>query len=193
MSTRFGTIGSLFRGMSGSSQRVPEVNLIPSEYLGRQAFSRTNGLILLIVIELLMAIMLFRTYGSGTVDTFKSRLDMEIDVGAADLPEDPLTLAIQNSRAQLRNARNALEELDQRRVQWPELLDLIFNQPPEGVTVSSFKHTEGRVLLEGEAPATDDMFLYKEILLESIVVFDAEILKVGGVGPITFQMTVTLN
>ena len=83
-------------------------------------------------------------------------------------------------------------DIDQRRVLWPQLLDLIFNQPPEGVSVSSFKQQGTQVTLKGNAPTHRDVFNYRDILKESPVIADVVTPRLGAGGQ-GFTFTVTLQ
>ena len=161
------SLSSLFRRSGKSQSQVPEVNLIPPEYLGKTGVSRTNLLIALIILEVLIAMTLIRTYGGGSLDTLKGFLGSEDTSIARNVPEDPKLILIQQTRTKLANLELAHRGISSQRAAWPQLLDLIYNQAPPGVSGITFRQSVDMVTLSAQAQANSQVFEYQQSLSQS--------------------------
>ncbi len=180
MSTPLSSFNSLIRRLGRPPLQVPEVNLIPEEYLGRRGLSRRNLFILLIVVEILIAVTLFRTYGDGTVTTIRAFLGSEEPVSTTVVTENRLARQIKQARATLNDLKESQSEIDKQRVHWPQLLDLMFNQKPQDVDVTSFRQNEDEVTLAGRAKAHEDLFGYRDILKRAKFISQVVVPSIGA-------------
>ena len=174
-------IGSLVRRVSKTSSPVPDLNLIPGEYRGAPLMSRERLLLLLIIFELVLAVLLFRTYGEDSTDAVRDFLGMEV-LSQEVRAENLRTVQITQARANLDNLSVAQREVGKQRANWPHLLDLIYNQPPADVTVSSFRQSESTVTLAGSAPTRQEVFGFQDLLNESPLIEEVAVPTLGAAG-----------
>ena len=142
--------------------------------------SKNRAMVLLVAFEILIAVFLFQTYGSGTVSTIKGFLGTEEAATTENIPQDRLANQIGQARTQLRNLTIALAEIGNENIRWPEFLDLMFNQVPPGIFVTSFRQTGTNVTLSGRAPTPRDVFDYRDILIESPFVTQVIVPSIGA-------------
>ena len=147
-------------------------------------------MLLLIVFELVLAILLFRTYGADSTDAVRDFLGMEVQ--SPELRAENLrTVQIQQARANLQNLASAQREVGKQRANWPQLLDLIYNQAPPNVTVVSFRQSENTVTLAGSAPTRQEVFDFQDLLNESAFTEEVAVPTLGVSGTsleFTFKM-----
>ena len=88
--------------------------------------SRERLLLLLIIFELVLAVLLFRTYGEDSTDAVRDFLGMEV-LSQEVRAENLRTVQITQARANLDNLSVAQREVGKQRANWPHLLDLIYD------------------------------------------------------------------
>ena len=143
--------------------------------------SRERLLLLLIIFELVLAVLLFRTYGEDSTDAVRDFLGMEV-LSQEVRAENLRTVQITQARANLDNLSVAQREVGKQRANWPHLLDLIYNQPPADVTVSSFRQSESTVTLAGSAPTRQEVFGFQDLLNESPLIEEVAVPTLGAAG-----------
>ena len=188
------SINSWVRRRGQTQAQVPDLNLIPPEYLGRRKLSRNNGLALLIVMELLIIITMFQTYGSASLSKIQELLGSEEGLSVEQAAAERRARLVDNKRATLNSLKAAQSEIDNKRINWPQLLDLYFNQTPKGVSVDSFQQNGSEVSLLGVGPSETEVFEFRDILRNSAFVSDVTIpsLTADAGGGVAFQFKLSL-
>ena len=143
--------------------------------------SRERLLLLLIIFELVLAVLLFRTYGEDSTDAVRDFLGMEV-LSQEVRAENLRTVQITQARANLDNLSVAQREVGKQRANWPHLLDFIYNQPPADVTVSSFRQSESTVTLAGSAPTRQEVYGFQDLLNESPLIEEVAVPTLGAAG-----------
>ena len=132
------------------------INLIPAQYVKIPIFSRNSTLALIAVVELIFAIILFQTYGDQSLKTLGFR-----EIAPVIVPERPLAAQIRQTKTQRNGLVNAHSSITGQSINWPKLLDLIFNGAPDRIKSISFQQTGQQLTLSGTAGAHANVFEYE--------------------------------
>ena len=192
------SLNSWIRRLGRPPMQVPDVNLIPRDYARGRRLSRNNALVLLIVLELMIAILLFRTYGDAATDKAKGYLGQEEAPNLVQQNEQRLQTQVGQKRAQLASLKDVGGAIKAKRTDWPQLLDLFFNQTPATVSVATFRPDGDLFTLTGQAEQPNDVIsTYKATLLESPFVSQVTIPSIGAAAgdsdKVDFTIRVTLQ
>ncbi|MBI2165517.1 MAG: hypothetical protein HYU29_03830 [Chloroflexi bacterium] len=160
--------------------RVPEINLMPPEYLPKPFLTPERRTLLLLVLELLVIIVLFRSYGENTTASIRYLTGRESSSTQEQLRADQLTLQINTLKAQVNRLNASENEVATRAVDWPPLLKSIFGSGTQGLEVFALRESLGVITLSGATPRSDDIVAYREYLLQVPNVKTAKVLSVGG-------------
>ena len=81
--------------------------------------------------------------------------------------EDRLLRKISQARGALNSLQGSKTQIAEQRVDWPQLLDLFFNETPPGGSVTSFRQNGDEVSLSARAKEHRQIFDYRDILTTS--------------------------
>ena len=155
------------RRLGKTPQQVPDINLIPSDYATGLRISNRNLLVALVLLEVLIIVALFPSYGQNALDSIRGG---EEPAAVTNPVEENLKRQINQVSADI-GALEAIQALPQalnaERVQWPQLLDLIFNKAPQDVIVSPFLVEGNAIALSGRATKRKEIFAYEKVLRDS--------------------------
>ena len=179
MNISISSLNTWLRRFGRPQAQVPDINLIPADHQGRRLLSGNSGFAILVVLELILVVSLFRIYGQESVTTVREYLGMEETPGPVSEPEDRLALQIKQARQNLNDLSSAGEVISRMRVSWPQLLDVIFNQVPEGVSVTSLRPSATEINMTGTAAEHSDILAYRDALTESPFVAQVIVPTIG--------------
>ena len=169
---------------------------MPTEYLGARVISRNNLLLVLIVLEALIAIVIFRAYGDASLTRVRELLGSE---DSAQLSEEDLILErlerqINSQKTKLSDLRKARSTIEGQRINWPQLLDLFFSRTPESISDTSFRPSADSVTLSGRASKNADIFEYEDALSQSPCIAQISLERISAVPEgIDFSFTLDLQ
>ena len=149
-----------------------------------------------VVLEFLLVIVLFQSYGEGTLTTIRGIMGAEeAPPTVVAPPPDPIATQIKQARTRLTDLEVTLDELNNQRTDWPQVLDLIFNNAPDGVTVKGFQQAETVVTISGlaqeHADVLEHQFMLNESPLTSKVIVPA--IRAATGDSWTFTVQISLN
>ena len=184
MNLSLNSLNTWIRGFGKPQQQVPELNLVPKEFLGTPFIHSNGALVLLIVVELLLAVLLIRNYGDASLTRARELLGAEETPIAVDVNQDRLERRIDQRQTTLDNLKAALSDIERQRINWPQILDLFFNRTPVGVSVTSFRPNDTEVSLSGRAQENTGIFAFQDILAQAPCVSQVELqsISAGEVG-----------
>ena len=193
MNISLSSVNSWLRRLGGPQPEVPDVNLIPREYMGRRIISRDSLLVLLVVLEVFIAVVLAQAYGGGSADTIKGYLGMD-DGTAPPVTQDRFARRIEQAEIKLSSISTVQSQIDARRISWPSLLDTFFNQTPKGLSIPSFQQAGDGVTLLGQADQHKDILEFRDTLSSSPFIASVIVLEIvssdadGGPWEFTFEL-----
>ncbi|MBI4337947.1 MAG: hypothetical protein HY683_09000 [Chloroflexi bacterium] len=146
---------------------VPNIDLLPPAYRRVGVSSKEKRLLALLGAELLALALLWASFGPNITDRIaglasgQRELQLQQQAQVEQLQKDVAT-----ARARLRALESARTELGQRGLDWPTLLDQLFQAAPASVAVSMVQEREGGIDLVVATNTLPDLTAYRDRLLQ---------------------------
>ena len=176
MNFSIGAIDAWLRNLGKPQRQVPEVNLIPEEYLGNRFIQQNRGMLMLSVLVLGILVLQYMSHGSNSLDRLQEILNRTEESSGPIVRPDPLQNQIDAAKTVRDSLTLARNVIDSRRTSWPQLLELIYNEAPAGVIVNAFRPlSETEITITGGALSHNGVTDYRGVLASSELVTAVEI------------------